>query len=109
MTLILFCADWCSSCREFKPTFDALNIPGLSSYWVDIENEEHIMSGIEVENLPSVFILSTDKLSWYFGEIRPSLLFIEKILADLEAGKFESKPIEARFTNLLQNLPGAIT
>ncbi len=104
MTLILFCADWCSSCREFKPNFDALNIPSLSRYWVDIEKDEWLMSEIEVENLPSVFLVSTDKASWYFGEIRPSSLFLEKILNDLEAGKFESKPIEQRFINLIQNL-----
>lgn len=104
MTLILFCADWCSSCREFKPTFDAFHLPGLSRYWVDIENDENTMPGIEIENLPSVFVLSNDKLSWYFGEIRPSLLFLEKILTDLEAGKFESRPIEPRFINLLENI-----
>jgi thioredoxin 1 len=104
MTLVLFCADWCSSCREFKPAFDALHIPGLSRHWVDIERDEQLMSEIEVENLPSVFVLSNDKLSWYFGEIRPSSLFLEKILTDLEAGKFESKLIEARFVNLLENL-----
>lgn len=104
MKLVLFCADWCSSCREFKPTFDALNYPGLTRHWVDIENDEQLMSGIEVENLPSVFLVSTDKASWYFGEIRPSSLFLEKILNDLEAGKFKSKPIEQRFVNLLKNL-----
>lgn len=104
MTLVLFCADWCSSCREFKPAFDALHIPGLSRHWVDIERDEQLMSEIEVENLPSILVLSNDKLSWYFGEIRPSSLFLEKILTDLEAGKFESKPIEARFVNLLENI-----
>lgn len=104
MTLILFCADWCSSCREFKPIFDAFNYLGLSRHWVDIENEDQLMPGIEVENLPSIFVLSNDKLSWYFGAIRPSSLFLEKILSDLEEGKFESKPIEARFVNLLKNL-----
>lgn len=104
MKLVLFCADWCSSCREFKPKFDALNIPGLSRYWLDIEKDERLMSEIEVENLPSVFLISTDKVSWYFGEIRPSSLFLEKILKDLEAGKFKSKPIEPRFINLLKNL-----
>lgn len=62
------------------------------------------MPEIEVENLPSVFVLSNDKLSWYFGEIRPSSLFLEKILTDLEAGKFESKPIEPHFINLLENI-----
>jgi thiol-disulfide isomerase/thioredoxin len=104
MTLVLFCADWCSSCREFKPAFDALYIPGLSRHWVDIERDEQLMPEIEVENLPSVFVLSNDKLSWYFGEIRPSSLFLEKILTDLEAGKFESKPIEPHFINLLENI-----
>ena len=104
MTLVLFCADWCSSCREFKPAFDALHIPGLSRHWVDIERDGQLMSEIEVENLPSILVLSNDKLSWYFGEIRPSSLFLEKILNDLEAGKFKSKPIEQRFTNLIQSI-----
>lgn len=104
MMLVLFCADWCSSCREFKPAFDALNISDLSRYWVDIEKDERLMSEIEVENLPSVFVLSNDKLSWYFGAIRPNSLFLEKIIADLGAGKFESRSIEQRFNNLLRNL-----
>lgn len=62
------------------------------------------MSEIEVENLPSVFVLSNDKLSWYFGVIRPNSLFLEKIIVDLGAGKFESQPIKQRFNNLLRNL-----
>jgi hypothetical protein len=45
------------------PAFDALNISGLSRYWVDFEKDERLMSEIEVENLPSVFVLSNDKLS----------------------------------------------
>lgn len=71
MRLILFCAEWCASCREFKPHFNSLEIKGLSKLWLDIEDHAALVDEVEINNLPAIFAVSEDGLSSYFGEIPP--------------------------------------
>lgn len=87
MKLILFCAEWCGSCREFKEHFNSIEIYGLSKKWLDIENEAVLLENIDIDNLPTILAVSDDELSFYFGEIPPNKIFLEKILKDISLGK----------------------
>lgn len=104
MTLVLFCADWCSSCREFRSSFNALNADGLSKYWVDIDCDAHLLVDINIENLPTVLAISPKGSSWYFGAIPPNQAFLEKLLSDVEMGKIESGLLDRRLEKLISNL-----
>lgn len=104
MKLLLFCADWCTSCRDFRPHFDSLNTAALSKSWIDIERDASSMGEIEIENLPTALVISDDESSWYFGAIPPKIVFLEKLIADIERGKIQSSPLEGKFINLLQRL-----
>jgi thioredoxin-like negative regulator of GroEL len=101
MRLILFCAEWCGSCREFKKDFETLDADGLSKVWLDIEDQASLTDDIEIENLPTIFAISKDGLSFYFGEIPPKKLFLEKILNDLALNKVPPKPIPINLQKLL--------
>lgn len=104
MKLVLFCADWCTSCREFKSLFETLDATSLSKRWVDIENDFEAIGEIQIENLPTALVLSDDESSWYFGPIPPNLDFLEKLIMDINQGKIQSSPLEEQFINLLQRL-----
>ena len=104
MKLILFCAEWCGSCREFKAHFDSLKIEGLSKLWLDIEDHSGLLDEIEIENLPTIFVVSEDGMSSYFGEIPPKKEFLEKILSDIGLNKIAPKPIDQNLIQLLRDI-----
>ncbi|OZB49320.1 MAG: hypothetical protein B7X60_01620 [Polynucleobacter sp. 39-45-136] len=89
MRLILFCAEWCGSCREFKEHFNSIEIDGLSKKWLDIEDEAVLLENIDISNLPTILAVSDYELSFYFGEIPPNKIFLEKILQDISLGKID--------------------
>jgi thioredoxin 1 len=101
MRLLLFCAEWCGSCREFRAHFDALDVKGLSKIWLDIEDHAALLEDIEINNLPTILAVSQDGLSFYFGEIPPKKLFLETILNNLLLGKMPPKSMDNKLQQLL--------
>ena len=66
------CAEWCSSCREYRDTFDqvAQKFADIRFVWVDVEDQAALVDGIEVENFPTVLIAS-DRGPRFFGALTP--------------------------------------
>jgi hypothetical protein len=101
MRLLLFCAEWCGSCREFRAHFDALDVKGLSKVWLDIEDHAALLDDIEINNLPTILAVSKDGLSFYFGEIPPKKVLLETILNNLSLGKMPPKTMASNLQQLL--------
>jgi thiol-disulfide isomerase/thioredoxin len=74
------CAQWCSSCREYRATFDrvAAAFPDVRFVWIDIEDEEALLGRVEVDNFPTL-LLGTDAGVGFFGPLMPQ----EEVLARL--------------------------
>ena len=74
------CAQWCSSCREYRATFDrvATAFPGIRFVWIDIEDEEELVGRVDVDNFPTLLI-GTDAGISFFGPLMPQ----EEVLARL--------------------------
>ena len=67
------CAAWCGSCREYRPTFDALaaEFAGQADFmWVDIEDEADRIGDLDVENFPTLLIALGDTLR-FVGPVAP--------------------------------------
>jgi thioredoxin 1 len=66
------CAEWCSSCREYRDTFDqvAQEFADMRFVWVDVEDQAALVDGIDVESFPTVLIAS-DKGPHFFGPLTP--------------------------------------
>lgn len=66
------CAQWCGSCREYRSLFDqvAAAFPEFRFVWVDIEDEAAMVDPIEVENFPTLLIVSTGGAR-FFGPLMP--------------------------------------
>jgi len=56
------CAEWCTSCREYRDTFDqvARDFAGVRFVWIDVEDQADLVDGIDVENFPTVLIASSE-------------------------------------------------
>ena len=58
LVVACLCAQWCSSCREYRATFDevARRFPDARFLWIDIEDEAALVDDIEVETFPTLLI-----------------------------------------------------
>ncbi|WP_114652174.1 thioredoxin domain-containing protein [Polynucleobacter necessarius] len=104
MRLILFCAEWCGSCREFKEHFNSINADGLSKVWLDIEDEASLINEINIDNLPTILAVSDDGHTYFFGEIPPNKTFLEKILQDISLGKLAPSTIPKPLADLVATI-----
>ncbi|GAA5168345.1 thioredoxin family protein [Viridibacterium curvum] len=75
------CAEWCGSCREYRPAFDALAVrmPGVEFAWVDIEDEPEIAGDINVENFPTIVIQRGESVM-FCGAMLPHVTQLERLI-----------------------------
>lgn len=75
------CADWCGTCREYRPGFQALanQFPGVRFVWLDIEERADDMGDLDVENFPTLLI-SRGEVVLFFGTMLPHLSHLQRTL-----------------------------
>jgi thioredoxin 1 len=82
------CADWCSSCREYRSTFDALaaQFEGQAEFaWIDIEDEADALGDPDIENFPTLLI-ATDEATLFLGPVTPQPQTAERLVKSALAG-----------------------
>jgi len=73
MLIACLCAAWCRTCDDYRPTFDALEREfGAATrfVWVDIEDDEAALDGVDVVDFPTLLIARGDELR-FFGPVLP--------------------------------------
>ena len=72
LRVICLCADWCTTCREFRVGFDGLahQFPEARFVWMDIEDQADELGDLDVENFPTVLIMR-GKIILFFGVMLP--------------------------------------
>lgn len=78
--VLIFCAEWCGTCRSFRPALETLAAahPQIRFAWLDIEDDAELAGDIEVESFPTVAILRGSQ-PLYFGATLP----LEDVVARL--------------------------
>ncbi|MGY4831009.1 thioredoxin family protein [Sphaerotilaceae bacterium SBD11-9] len=90
------CAQWCGSCREYRPLFDdvAAAFPEMQFLWIDIEDEADLVDPVEVENFPTLLIAAGDNTR-FFGPLMPhkeTLVRLLRAQADATSGPVQADP-----------------
>jgi len=85
--VVCLCADWCGTCRDYRPLFDELarSHPGVRFEWVDIEDESEIAGDLDVETFPTLLI-GRDRTALFLGPLLPQAPVLARLLASLRAG-----------------------
>ena len=96
LTVIAFCAEWCGTCRDFKPVFDAIarERPHARFVWVDIEEEPEIAGDMAIETFPTLGVVRGG-VPVHFGPSAPQKTVVERLLRGVAAGG-TSVPKEAQ-------------
>lgn len=79
------CAQWCGSCRDYRPAFEALALqfPAVRFAWVDVEDEPEVAGDIDIDNFPTLVIqraVGPDSLVLFCGAMLPHIAQLERLL-----------------------------
>src|SRR4051794_10095507 len=72
LVVACLCAQWCSSCREYRVIFDevASRFPHARFVWIDIEDDAALVDGVEVEDFPTLLVAEGPEPR-FFGPLAP--------------------------------------
>jgi thiol-disulfide isomerase/thioredoxin len=72
LVVCCLCAEWCSNCREYRRTFDAVEraFGDIRFRWVDIEDESDLVGELDVVDFPTILVACEGRAK-FFGAITP--------------------------------------
>lgn len=75
------CADWCGTCREYKPLFEQLGreFANARFLWVDIEDQADLVDPVEVDDFPTL-LLAVHGQPVFFGMVTPHLDTLRRLV-----------------------------
>ena len=75
------CAQWCGTCRDYRPLFDQLQteFAGAQFVWIDIEDEADLVDPVEVDDFPTLLVVA-DGQARFFGTLTPHIDTLRRIL-----------------------------
>ena len=67
LLVICLCAEWCSTCRDYRTGFDELarQFPDVRFEWVDIEASADDLGDLDIENFPTLLVLRAELVLFY--------------------------------------------
>ena len=102
--VICLCADWCGTCREFRPQLQqaAAAHPAVRFAWVDIEDEADTVGDVDIETFPTLLIGHAGQAR-FLGPVLPHAAQIGRLLASLRDDP-RAAPVPPEANDLLARL-----
>ena len=84
LLVVCFCAAWCTTCSEFRDTFDKLaqSQQGTDFVWLDIEDDSAMLCDIEIESFPTLAVFR-GATPLFYGVTMPQEGVVARTLASL--------------------------
>jgi thioredoxin 1 len=75
------CAQWCGTCRDYRPLFDQLQTEFAPArfVWIDIEDEADLVDPVEVDDFPTLLVVVKGQAR-FFGTLTPHIDTLRRIL-----------------------------
>lgn len=82
---VCLCANWCGTCREYRPIFEDLAAahPQMRFVWVDIEDESDLAGDLDVETFPTLLIADGERAR-FLGPLLPQAAVLTRLLTSLQ-------------------------
>ncbi|MBN8442634.1 MAG: thioredoxin family protein [Thauera sp.] len=107
LLVIAFCADWCGTCREFRPMLERIAAahPDMLFAWADIEDDADIVGDIDVDNFPTLAIFK-DGRTLHFGVSLPLEAVVSRLLESIALGGGKQRQVPGEVIELGSRLAG---
>lgn len=103
--VVSLCAQWCGTCRDWKPVIDeaASSLPHLRWRWLDIEDEAALLGDLDVETLPTVLVGRGHRVL-FFGPVLPRVELLTRLLETLSEPEHPAAQVDDEVAELWQRL-----
>lgn len=107
--VVCLCAEWCGTCRDYRPLFQAVAAahPKCRFAWVDIEDQADIADAFDVETFPTLLIAGADGTR-FLGPLLPHAETLTRMLGALQTPQPSSPDVE-QLLAALNATPAAFT
>jgi len=91
MHVFCLCAQWCGTCREYRPIFAQLasQLPDVRFVWVDIESHDDLLGDLDIENFPTLLIADAQGQARFAGTVLPHAETLQRMCQAALAGDFQ--------------------
>ena len=102
LLVVGLCADWCGTCKEFRPALEriAATMPLVTFVWLDVEDDSALAGDIDIENFPSLAVFR-DGQAMHYGVTDP----LQGVVVRLLGALFENDRIVASVPRAVAALP----
>jgi len=79
--VMCLCAQWCGTCRAYQPLFDQLanDLPQARFVWVDVEAHDDLLQDLDIENFPTLLLVSAAGQVCFAGTVLPHLETLQRL------------------------------
>lgn len=107
--VVCLCAQWCGTCNQYQPIFDALAKawPGMAFVWLDVEDEEEALGELDITTFPTVLLGKGDE-ALFLGPLLPQPGVLQRMLERFSQGDAQPLPAQDDAHALLQRTAGLL-
>ena len=82
LDIACLCAEWCGTCRDYRPVFEALReaMPQHRYRWIDIEDEADAIGDVDIETFPTLLVAHAGRVL-FAGAVLPRLGDAQRLVA----------------------------
>ena len=105
--VVCLCAEWCGTCREYRPLFEQLARAQrqFRFAWVDIEDHADLADDFDVETFPTLLIAGGEG-THFLGPLLPHAETLTRLLSAPPPARV-SEPKVRTLLDALEREPGA--
>lgn len=84
LLIACFCAQWCKTCQQYQPAFEALaaRFPQACLVWIDIEEQPDLLGDEDIEDFPTIQIQNKNGTVFY-GPMLPHIEHLERLVQSI--------------------------
>lgn len=92
--VVCLCAQWCGTCSQYRPVFDALakQWPGMEFAWLDVEDEEDALGDMDITTFPTVLV-GRGQEAIFLGPMLPQPGVLQRMLERFMQGDAQALPL----------------
>lgn len=93
LVVLALCAQWCGTCREFRPTLERLAEArrDIVFAWADVEDDAELVGDLDVENFPTLALFRAG-VALHYGVSLPHEAVVARLVETLAAAMPRAAP-----------------